>query len=267
MTDIGLVGAGFVGSQLAQRCAEVGHRVRLLDRDRRRAETVAQTVRDGAAATEVSVVDVYAGLAGCAVLVEAVSEDRACKDEVLSALASVGADDTVLLTTASSYTVTDLASALALPAAVVGFHLMPETKHGQLVEIAAGERTSPSSVEQAEAFAAEIGLRVLTVGDRPGRIARRLLMPFLNQIVQALDDALLAPRDVDRIVTLGLGHEEGPLAKLNRTGIDDHLAATGRAYELVHDPALAPPPLLARMVSAGRHGDKAGWGFEGLERA
>jgi 3-hydroxybutyryl-CoA dehydrogenase len=266
VTDVGLVGTGLIGSQLVRRGVDAGYNVRLLDRDRGRAEAVAREVTDGTGAARVNVVDDYAALAGCTVLVEAVNEDRACKDEVLAGLASVAVDGTVLLTTTSSHTVTDLASALAVPGAVVGFHVMPETKHGQLVEIAAGERTASSSVERAEAFAAALGLRSLTVGDRPGRIARRLLMPFLNQIVQALDDSLVTPSDVDRIVTLGLGHEEGPLSKLNRTGIDDHLAATGRAHELVHDPALAPPPLLVRMVSAGRYGDKSGWGFEGLER-
>ena len=119
MTDIGLVGGGFIGSQLVQRCVDAGYRVRVLDRDRKRADAVAQAGRDSTGAIRVSVVDAYAGLAGCAVLVEAVNEDRACKDQVLAGMASVAADDTVLLTTTSSYTVTDLASALAVPAAVV----------------------------------------------------------------------------------------------------------------------------------------------------
>lgn len=245
-STVGIVGAGVIGTELAAAAASAGHDVRITDRDRAKA-----------AAAEGTAVERAADLAGCDVLVEAVTEDRATKLDALRALAELGAT-ALLLTTTSSFTVTELAAALRTPGRVAGLHRMPAAR---LCELVPGEHTGAATLDGAREFATGLGWDVLTVADRPGRVTRRLLMPFVNQVVQAYDDGLASAEDIDRVVELGLGHRVGPLAGLDAAGLDDHLAASRQTFDAVHDRALAPPPLLARLVAAGRCGDKSGAGF------
>lgn len=256
---VGIVGAGLVGTYVAAAAARSDRQVTVTDLDPRRASEVAGRLGEPAQA-----VGAIADLAGCDVLIEAVTEDRETKVSVLAALAEHA--DALLVTTTSAFTVTELAAAIATPDRLVGVHVMPATPGARLAEIAAGEHTSDAVVARVQAFCVELGWTPLTVEDQPGRLTRRLAMPFFNQAVQAYADGLAFASDIDRVVELGLGHRRGPLAVLDNTGLDDHLAATSHTYAAVHDRALAPPPLLARMVAAGRCGDKTGTGFHAKEQ-
>lgn len=259
---VGIVGAGTVGRHVAAACA-AGHEVQLIDLDATRAAEVARSVEKP---QHVRPVEQIAELARCDLLIEAVNEDRTIKIDVLRALANHAGEDTLLVTTTSSFTVTELAAGLPVPDRLVGVHVMPATPGGRLAEITVGELTSEIAVERVLAFAGGVGWIPLRVEDRPGRLTRRLVMPFVNQVIQACDDGLATAADIDRVVVLGLGHRRGPFAVLDSTGLDDHLAATTRTFAAVHDPALAPPPLLTRTVAAGRYGDKTGAGFHTKEQ-
>lgn len=263
MSTVGIVGVGIVGSHIAEACAKSGYEVRVTDLDMARAFGIVHKLEE---AGQIRAVDEIADFAGCDLLVEAVCEHRETKIDVLMTLAEIAGEAALLVTTTSSFTVTDLAAENAVRDRLVGVHVMPAAPRGRLAEIAAGEHTGKTAVERARGFVTDVGWIPLTVQDRPGRLTRRLLMPFLNQVIQAYDDGLAAATDIDRVVELGLGHRRGPLAVLDSTGLDDHLAATSHTYATTHDPALAPPPLLARMVAAGRRGDKTGAGFHAKEQ-
>jgi 3-hydroxybutyryl-CoA dehydrogenase len=106
-----------------------------------------------------------------------------------------------------------------------------------------------------------LGKSVVEVRDRPGFLVNLLLMPYLNDVVQAYDDGLASARDIDTALELGLGYPKGPLGLLDLIGIDVHCHATTSAYNATLDPVFAPPPLLRQMVAAGYHGNKSGRGF------
>ncbi|MGI8677626.1 MAG: 3-hydroxyacyl-CoA dehydrogenase family protein [Jatrophihabitans sp.] len=247
MSEVGIVGAGVLGTRIAQACVAAGHAVRITDHDRTRIQR----------ATHGEKVTDLAAMAGCDILIEAIHENAAAKTRVLKAMTAPGGpadDDTLLLTTTSSFTVTELGAGLDRPEHLVGLHALPTAGGIRMAEVAAGVHSAASAVAAAYEFAADLGWRVLVVADRPGRLTRRLLMPFINQVVQAYDDGLASAVDIDRVAELGLGHSRGPLALLEETGVADHLAATRATYEAVHDPALAPPPILARLVAAAQDG-------------
>ena len=243
MTTVGIVGAGVIGSAIAAACAAAGHTVRITDRDQGRLNLVARSDRAAD----------LAGLADSDVVIEAISEDVDAKRGLLEALTAdrgPAGNAGLLLTTTSAFTVTELAAGLSEPQRLAGLHVMPTVAGIRLAEVAPGAHTSTETVAAAEKFARGLGWTPLVVGDRPGRLTRRLLMPFVNQVVQAYDDGLASAADIDRVAELGLGHRRGPLAVLDAAGLADHLAATRATYEAVHDPWLAPPPLLARLVAA-----------------
>jgi 3-hydroxybutyryl-CoA dehydrogenase len=244
MNTVGIVGAGVIGTAIAAACVAAGRTVRITDRDPERLGRVAHGER----------VDDLTGLAGSDVVVEAITEDLLAKRELLAALTAPGgsaAGSCLLLTTTSAFTVTELAADLPDPRRLAGMHVIPTVAGIRLAEVAPGAHTAADAIAATKEFATGLGWTPLVVGDRPGRLTRRLLMPFVNQVVQAFDDGLASPADIDRVAELGLGHRRGPLAVLDTAGLADHLAATRATHAAVHDPALAPPPLLARLVAAG----------------
>ncbi|WP_433724535.1 3-hydroxyacyl-CoA dehydrogenase family protein [Nocardia sp. CA-129566] len=256
MTTVGIIGAGTVGSYFAEACTAAGIAVIVADLDHDRASSL---VRSLPAPERASTVGSITNLARCDVLVEAVPEVRAVKIDVLTQLIACG--DALLVTSTSAFTVTELGATLAQPERLVGVHVMPATPHGHLAEIAAGSCSGEAYVAKARMLATSLGWAPLNVRDRPGRLTRRLVLPFFHQVVQALDDGLASAADIDRVVVLGLGHRRGPLAVLDSTGLDDQLATSEATFDAVHDPAIAPPPLLAHLVAAGQCGDKTGAGF------
>jgi 3-hydroxybutyryl-CoA dehydrogenase len=244
---VGIVGYGVIGALLSAAWTSVGARVRLTDTDPRRLVT-ATSSHD-----LIETVTTIEELTGCAVVIEAVTEDLAQKRDVLSRLTAPGVIDpaAVVLTTTSAFTVTELSSAVRGPQRFAGLHVLATSAGIRLAEIAAGAHTSPDTAGAVEDLARVIGLTPLRVADRPGRLTRRLLVPFVNQAVQAFDDGLASAADLDLIAELGLGHRRGPLSVLEAAGIADHLRAARAMYDAVADPALAPPPLLARLAAAG----------------
>jgi 3-hydroxybutyryl-CoA dehydrogenase len=110
-------------------------------------------------------------------------------------------------------------------------------------------------------FVEQIGKSPVEVKDRPGFLVDRLLMPYLNDVVQEYDDELATAEDIDLAIKLGLGYKVGPLELLDSIGIDVHLERTSAAFEATSDPQFAPPPLLRQMVAGGHVGNRTGRGF------
>ena len=236
---VGVVGLGPIGSQLADFLRAAGLDVVAVGRD-----------------------DDLDRLAGVDLAIEAVTEQHTVKAGVLAAVADVVGPDTLIATTTSGLSVTELAAGLeeAGRFAALVFHLpVAETL---TVEVAPGLRTDPDTVERLRALVAALpGKEALVVADRPGFLLGAMLMPYLNDVIGAFDEDLASAEDLDVALQLGLGYRTGPLAMLDRIGLDTHLAATSAAHAATGDPRYAPPSLLRRMVAAGRLGDKTQDGF------
>jgi 3-hydroxybutyryl-CoA dehydrogenase len=276
-TQVAVVGYGAMGAGIAQVCAQAGYAVtvldtddaRLADGDRRLREFLDGGVsrgkltadeRDAVIARIRPTIEV-AQLAGADLVVEAIVEDAAVKKQLLPAVAEVVGPDAVITTNTSALSVTDLAAAVPHPHRFAGLHFFNPAPLMRLVEVVRALQTDDATVAAVLGFAEALGKVAVEVKDRPGFLVNRLLMPYLNDVVQAYDEGLASARDIDVAIELGLGHPRGPLGLLDLIGLDVHEHATANAYADTLDPQFAPPPLLSRMVAAGYHGRKTGRGF------
>lgn len=202
-----------------------------------------------------------ADLAGVELVIEAVTEQREIKRTLLAQVAVGLGEDTVLVTNTSALSVSDLATAVSAPERFAGLHFFNPAPLMKVVEVVQGLGTSEEVLDRLDAFIDALGKQPVRVKDRPGFLVNRLLMPYLNDVIQAYDDELASAEDIDTAVRLGLGHKQGPLELLDLIGLDVHNHATRSAYDATLDPAFAPPPLLQTMVAAGMLGNKNGRGF------
>lgn len=207
MTSYGIIGLGHAGTHLASQLTAHGHSVLWTS-----ADTAPHPTLGEAAAID--------AIAACDVVIECLPEDRAIKVEVLSRL---GGTPAAVLTMTSSFTVAELAAESGLGSRLAGFHFLP-SYGGELVELVTA--VSDKGVrESAAGLAADLGLETIEVLDRPGRISRRLIVPFMENVLRAVELGVAAPDAIDQVVILGLGHEVGPLKRLREAGLDDHRAA------------------------------------------
>jgi 3-hydroxybutyryl-CoA dehydrogenase len=225
-----------------------------------RREKVAEEERSEALARVRGTTEV-GGLAGSGVVIEAVVENLETKQTLLPAVADVVGESAIMATNTSALSVTELAATVPRPERFGGLHFFNPAPLMKLVEVVAAVQTSEETLDFLESFAKEIGKEPVRTKDRPGFLVNRLLMPYLNHVVQAYDDGLATAEDMDTALERGLGYPMGGLKLLDLIGLDIHLHATSAAYEQTHDPHLAPPPLLSRMVDAGYLGRKTGRGF------
>jgi 3-hydroxybutyryl-CoA dehydrogenase len=275
--NVAVLGFGTMGAGIAQVCAQAGREVVVLEESeerledgRRRLETfleegvrrekVTEEERSEALARVRGTTEV-GDLAGSGVVIEAVVENLETKRTLLLAVADVVGESAIMATNTSALSVTELAATVPRPERFGGLHFFNPAPLMKLVEVVAAVQTSEETLDFLESFAKEIGKEPVRTKDRPGFLVNRLLMPYLNQVVQAYDDGLATAEDMDTALERGLGYPMGGLKLLDLIGLDIHLHATSAAYEQTHDPHLAPPPLLSRMVDAGHLGRKTGRGF------
>lgn len=274
---IGVLGFGTMGTGIAQVCAQADMHVRVfevapehLERGRgQMADFLSEGVRRGKISDveRQAVIDRVLGttdiadLAGVDVVIEAVVEDIQVKRRLLPEVAEVVGERVLITSNTSALSVTELAACVTSPARFAGFHFFNPAPLMRLVEVVAAIQTSAATLAALEDFARAIGKVPVVTKDRPGFLVNRLLMPYLNQVIQDYDDGIAAAQDIDTALELGLGYPMGPLTLLDLIGLDNHHHATSAAYEQTRDMHYASPPLLARMVAAGRLGNKAGAGF------
>ena len=239
---VAIVGGAAIASGIAQVAAQAGCQVTVVETDR-----------------------LTADLTDAQLNIETSSEDREAKHALLTEIARAARADAVIVTVTSTLSVTDLATASARPEQVAGLHFLDPVASTAIVEVVAGLRTSPDVVERLSTFVTDLGKNPVQVKDRPGFLINRLLMPYLNDVIQAYDDGLATAEDLDTAIRLGLGYQQGPLEMLDTIGLDVHEHATQRAYEALLDPVYAPPPLLRAMVAAGARGNENGNGFRTQE--
>jgi 3-hydroxybutyryl-CoA dehydrogenase len=280
MSDIetvAVLGFGTMGAGIVQVCAQAGHDVVVLeDSDERleagrrrlegdleegvRREKVTEEARDKTLARVRGTTEV-GRLSGAGAVIEAVVEELEVKRQLLPAVADAVGEQAIIATNTSALSVTALAATVPRPERFGGLHFFNPAQRMKLVEVVAAEQSSEETLNALEAFAEGLGKQPVRTKDRPGFLVNRLLMPYLNQVIQAYDDGLASAEDMDTALEMGLGYPMGGLKLLDLIGLDIHLHATSAAYEQTHDLHFSPPPLLSRMVSAGYLGHKAGRGF------
>lgn len=274
---VAVVGCGLMGSGIAEVCARAGMAVRyleptdeLVEAGRRRIEgSLDRAVQRGKLAEQeraavlgrISGTTEVADLAHADLAIEAATEDRDTKLEVFRRLDQVVRPEVVLASNTSSIPIVELAAATARPDRVLGMHFFNPVPVMGLIELVRAITTSEETMAFGRAFGARLGKTTVESGDRAGFIVNRLLLPFLNDAIRMLEEGFATREDIDAAVRLGLNHPMGPLELVDLIGLDTMLAIGEVLYAELKDPACAPPPLLRRMVAAGRLGRKSGRGF------
>src|SRR5881392_924128 len=176
-------------------------------------------------------------------------------------LEPVVAERTIFVSNTSSLCITELAAASKRPDRFSGLHFFNPVPIMKLVEVIRALTTSDETYRTVFAFARSLGKDPITATDRPGFIVNRLLVPYLLDAIRAYENGLGALEDIDKGMTLGCGYPMGPFTLLDFVGLDTTYYIANIMFEEFREPAYAPPPLLKRMVLAGRLGKKSGWGF------
>jgi 3-hydroxybutyryl-CoA dehydrogenase len=272
-----VVGAGQMGSGIAQVAAQAGLRVILADASpelARRAHdrlgsTLARLVEKGkltGADREAVLGRIHpaASLDDCApadLAIEAIVEQQGPKVELLRRLDALLGPGAVLASNTSSISITALAASTGRPDRCCGMHFMNPPPVMQLIEIIRGLQTSDATYAAVVELARRFGKTVVTSKDSPGFIVNRILIPLLNEACFALQEGLASPEDIDTAVRLGLNHPMGPLTLADFVGLDTCLSIAEVLHRELGDDKYRPAPLLRTYVAAGWYGKKAGRGF------
>ncbi len=202
-----------------------------------------------------------ADLAGCDLVIEAVSEDLGLKRELIGALDGICGAATIVASNTSSLSITELSTFTQRPGRFIGLHFFNPVPLMKLVEVVSTLRTDPGVLEEASAWCRAAGKTVVTVGDHTGFVVNRLLVPYMLDAIRVFEQGLASRDDIDNAMKLGCGYPMGPLLLGDYVGLDTTYAIAQIMFDEFREPRFAPPPLLKRLVLAGRHGRKTGRGF------
>jgi 3-hydroxybutyryl-CoA dehydrogenase len=277
IAQLGVVGAGFMGSGIAESAARAGVAVTVyepdvapLERSRERIEvSLARVVDRGRLARDEADALVeriewstdLETLAGSDLVIEAIVEDEQIKAQTFKEVDAVLAPEAILASNTSSIPIAGLAAATGRPDRVVGLHFFSPVPIMKLVEVVIGLDTAPETVRRAEVFAAQIGKTAIKTKDRSGFIVNFLLVPYLMAAVRMYEEGFATREDIDEGMKLGCGHPMGPLALCDFIGLDVLYSVCDSLYEEFKRDEYAPPPLMKRMVVSGHLGRKTGRGF------
>jgi 3-hydroxybutyryl-CoA dehydrogenase len=202
-----------------------------------------------------------ADLKECDIIIEAVTEDLALKNELWQELDRLCSPTTIFASNTSSLTIAAMAAATQRPERFVGLHFFNPVPLMPLVEVVRTVTTSQETFDRAFAFARALGKEPVAATDNPGFIVNLLLVPFLLDAARALERGIASTADLDRGMQLGCGHPMGPLTLMDYIGLDTVVRIAEIMFDAYREPRYAAPPLLQRMVVAGFQGRKNGRGF------
>jgi 3-hydroxybutyryl-CoA dehydrogenase len=279
---VGVLGCGLMGSGIAQVCAAAGYRTLVREIDdialNKGLGRVRTFLEDGVAKGKVTAeardatlgklsgTTTFDALAECDVIIEAIIESLQEKRQTYASLEKIVKPHTIFLSNTSSLCITELAAATARPDRFGGLHFFNPVPLMKLVEVIRALTTSDETYQAVFAFAQSLGKQPITAPDRPGFIVNRLLVPYLLDAIRSYENGLGTLEDIDNGMKLGCGHPMGPFTLLDFVGLDTTYYIANIMFEEFREPQYAPPPLLKRMVLAGRLGRKSGQGFYKYEK-
>jgi 3-hydroxybutyryl-CoA dehydrogenase len=274
---VGVLGCGLMGAGIAQVCAQSGYRTivreveeTLLKKGLGRIDKflsdgvakgkVTQEARDQALGNLQGTTR-FEDLKECDLVIEAIIENVDEKKKSYAALDAIVGEPTIFCSNTSSLCITELAATTKRPNRFAGLHFFNPVPIMKLVEVIRALPTSDQTYRTVFAFAQSLGKEPITAPDRPGFIVNRLLVPYLLDAIRAYENGLGTLEDIDKGMKLGCGYPMGPFTLLDFVGLDTTYYIANIMFEEFREPQYAPPPLLKRMVLAGRLGRKSGRGF------
>jgi 3-hydroxybutyryl-CoA dehydrogenase len=274
---VGVIGCGLMGSGIVEVAARAGCEVVVVESSDELVDAGLERVRASLAravdrgklegAERDAVIERVRGttsmreLADAQLVIEAATEDLGAKLAILREADGLTKPETVLASNTSSIPIVELALATNRPDRVVGMHFFNPPPVMPLLELVPALTTSEETVAFAVAVAERFGKTVVRAKDHAGFIVNRLLIPFLCDAARLYDEGFASREDVDAAIALGLGHPMGPLALADLIGVDTCVSIAEILHREFGDARYAPPPVMRRMVSAGRLGRKSGRGF------
>jgi 3-hydroxybutyryl-CoA dehydrogenase len=275
--SVAVVGAGFMGTGIAESVAVAGVPVivrdvdepslerarKRLDDSLRRAVTGGKldAARADSARARIDLTTELDAIDAADLVIEAVPEDEELKLRVMGAIDEIVDENTIIASNTSSIPIAELARVVRAPERVLGLHFFSPVPVMTLVEVVIALDTSPETLATAKEFVERVGKRPIETKDRSGFIVNMLLVPYLMAAVRMYEDGFATREDIDAGMKLGCGHPMGPLVLCDFIGLDVLYAVCDSLYEEFKRDEYAPPPLMKRMVASGRLGRKSGRGF------
>ena len=272
---VGVLGGGRMGAGIAHAFLLAGSRVDVVERDRASAEAAADRIRQSVVrsvergATSRSAAEVDAALtvgtdldvfAAAELVIEAVPEDRALKEDALARIERTLPAASALASNTSSISIDALGAALRRPDRLLGLHFFNPVPTSALVEVVLGSATAPALADAARGWVAAIGKTAVTVRDSPGFASSRLGVMLGLEAIRMLEEGVASAADIDTAMELGYRHPMGPLRTTDIVGLDVRLGIA-EELEAAFGERFAPPALLRRLVAEGHLGRKSGSGF------
>jgi 3-hydroxybutyryl-CoA dehydrogenase len=274
---VGVLGCGLMGSGIAQVCAQSGYKTIVREVDQpvldkgigRIKKFLADGVEKGKVTREAHELTLanlsgttgFDDLKSCDLIIEAIIENVDEKARSYAALDDILRPEAIVVSNTSSLCITELAAKTRRPDRFGGLHFFNPVPIMKLVEVIRALTTSDETYTTLFEFAKSLGKEPITAPDKPGFIVNRLLVPYLLDAIRAHEHGLGTVEDIDKGMKLGCNYPMGPFTLLDYVGLDTTYYIANIMFEEYREPAYAPPPLLKRMVLAGRLGRKSGQGF------